>query len=333
VATTWSEVATQIQRESYAIYRVDDDTHQAVQEAWHQARAFFSSIHGNNNTGDTDDRQEELERRTGTNKVIQDGHLMGFHIPSPAKYLFRAYCDMNDQHTNRNVGKKDPQPWPSESFRIASCRLARKLDGILNQCCSEIRAQITEPQTKDTDTDTNTNTTTHTNTAGTKKRKWAGQSQSESESESNSDSSNNNIRLRRPAHNNNHCPLDYFLYHGSADPAARVSNCTAHVDRGFLIAICLTHNSPGLEVLPTATSNSNTNKQTAIDYPQYVCPEDSTQRASLFTEATSCTNLLCILAGDQWRQLDPDTAVQACVHRVRSNLRTSRLSISYELRM
>ena len=293
VATTLSEVATQIQRESYAIYRVDDDTHQAVQEAWREAREFFSSVHGN---GD-----EQVERRQAvmdSYQVIQDGHLMGFHVPSAAKYLFRAYCD------NKHVGN-DGQPWPNESFKTASCRLAGKLDEILNQCCSQIRSQLNTDTNKETD-----NTTTK---AGTK-RKCAGRSDS-----SNDD---NNI-VSRPEH----CPLDYFLYHGCVDPAI-VSNCTAHVDRGYLIAICLANNSPGLEVLPASTASGTTS-----DADCYVCPEDSTQRASLFAEAAACTNLICILAGDQWRQLDPETTVKACVHRVRNNLRASRLSISYELRI
>jgi hypothetical protein len=281
VATTLSEVATKIQRESYAIYRVDDDTHQAVQEAWREAREFFSSIHGNDS-----DQVERRKKSMDSYRVIQDGHLMGFHVPSAAKYLFRAYCD--DKH----VGKG--QPWPSESFRITSCRLARKLDEILNQCCSEIRAQSTETNNK----------------AGTK-RKRAGQS----------DSNDDNI-VSRPEN----CPLDFFLYHGCVDPAI-VSNCTAHVDRGFLIAICLTNNSPGLEVLPATDASGTTSDA------DYVYPEDATQRASLFTEPASCTNLICILAGDQWRQLDPETTVKACVHRVRNNLRASRLSISYELRI
>jgi hypothetical protein len=287
IATTLSEVAAKIQRDSYAIYRVDDDTHQAVQEAWREAREFFSSIHGNDN-----DQVERRKTIMDSYRVIQDGHLLGFHVPSAAKYLFRAYCD--DKH----IGKG--QPWPSETFRIASCRLARKLDEILNQCCSEIRAQITE--TKETD-DTATN-------VGTKRKRVGGQF----------DSSDDHI-VSRPEH----CPLDYFLYHGCVDPAI-ASNCTAHVDRGYLIAIALTNNSPGLEVLPGTASGTPSDAN-------FVCPEAFTQRASLFTEAASCTNLICILAGDQWRQLDPETSVNACVHRVRNNLRASRLSVSYELRM
>jgi hypothetical protein len=291
IATTLSEVATKIQRDSYAIYRVDDDTHQSVQEAWREAREFFSSIHGN---GSDNDQIERRKKIMDSYRVIQDGHLLGFHVPSAAKYLFRAYCD--DKH----IGKG--QPWPSETFRAASCRLARKLDEILSQCCSEIRAQIIK--TKETDDTT-------TNNAGTKRKRVVGQF----------DSSDNNI-VNRPEH----CPLDYFLYHGCVDPAI-ASNCTAHVDRGYLIAIALTNNSPGLEVLPAAAASGMASDA------DFVCPEDFTQRASLFTEAASCTNLICILAGDQWRQLDPETTVHACVHRVRNNLRASRLSISYELRI
>jgi hypothetical protein len=296
VATTLSEVAVQIQRESYAIYRVDDETHHAVQEACREAREFFSSVHGDGN--------EQVERRKtmmDSYRVIQDGHLMGFHVPSAAKYLFRAYTYCDDKHVGNG------QPWPRKSFKTASCRLAGRLDEILNQCCSEIRSQMNTDTNKELD-----NTTTKA--AGTK-RKWAGH-------QSDSSNDDNNIVISR----REHCPLDYFLYHGCVDPAV-VSNCTAHVDRGYLIAICLTNNSPGLEVLPATASG------TTSDADCYVCPEASTQRASLYAEAASCTNLICILAGDQWRQVDPETTVKACVHRVRNNLRASRLSISYELRI
>jgi hypothetical protein len=71
---------------------------------------------------------------------------------------------------------------------------------------------------------------------------------------------------------------------------AIASNYTAHVDRGYLIAIVHTNSSPGLEVLPATASGMASNAG-------YVCPEDFTQRASLFTEAASCTNLICILIG------------------------------------
>jgi hypothetical protein len=314
VATTLSEVATQIQRESYAIYRVDDDTHQAVQEAWREAREFFSSVRQHN--GD-DGNEQVLERRKtimDSYRVIQNGHLMGFHVPSAAKYLFRAHCCDDKQE---GVGKQVQQPWPSESFRSASCRLAGKLDEILNQCCSEIRSS-------------------QTNKAGSK-RKW--DSNSNSNDDDDDDDNNNIVISSRPEH----CPLDYFLYHGGGidvAPASIVSNnCTAHVDRGYLIAICLTNNSPGLEVLPatatttTAAASAGGTTSRDDDADGYVCPEAATQRASLFAEAAPCTNLICILAGDQWRQLDPETTVKACVHRVRNNLRASRLSISYELRI
>jgi hypothetical protein len=46
--------------------------------------------------------------------------------------------------------------------------------------------------------------------------------------------------------------------------------------------------SSGLEVLP-ATANG------MAGHADYVYPEDSTQRAMLYTEAASCTNLLYIL--------------------------------------
>ena len=160
-----------------------------------------------------------------------------------------------------------------------------------------------------------------------------------------------------------HCPLDYFLYHGptcrtkdnnftiktnkedSAEedvsprpllPPHVPINCSEHVDRGILIVVCLT-NVPGLEVYSRCTN-------------QYYCPEIVSHNMNLYQESEPCPGgLVCIMAGDQLRSavsnlsasLSDSSAksnktneegLRACVHRVRDNLKQSRLSISYELR-
>ena len=160
-----------------------------------------------------------------------------------------------------------------------------------------------------------------------------------------------------------HCPLDYFLYHGPTcrtrdnnstiknnktdsveeDAPSRPllppqvpRNCSEHVDRGILIVVCLT-NVPGLEVYSRCTNH-------------YYCPEIVSHNMNLYQESEPCPGgLVCIMAGDQLRSAVSDfspslsglssksnrmneESLLACVHRVRDNLKQSRLSISYELR-
>ncbi len=108
------------------------------------------------------------------------------------------------------------------------------------------------------------------------------------------------------------CPLDYFLYHNKHNAI----NCSEHVDRGILICVCLT-TVLGLEVLPR-------------DSHTFTCPEIQTHNAKLYRERQACTDLVCIMAGDQLKYINPEAT--ACVHRVRYELMQSRLSITYELR-
>jgi hypothetical protein len=171
------------------------------------------------------------------------------------------------------------------------------------------------------------------------------------------------------------CPLDYFLYHGQQErrqhqhqaashqrhgkstttkvsatgnpntittptnPTVVVPNCTAHVDRGLLIVVCLT-NVPGLEVWSRRRHGGS-----------YLCPEILSHHATLYQELEPCAGgeYVCIMAGDQLsdyccqprmtmaygaqqQRQQPRRRLNACVHRVRSNLPQARLSISYELR-
>jgi len=109
------------------------------------------------------------------------------------------------------------------------------------------------------------------------------------------------------------CPLDYFLYNGDKPNAV---SCSEHVDRGILICVCLT-NVPGLEVLPR-------------DQDAFFCPEIHTHNENLYRDRQACSGLVCIMAGDQLKEMHPQ--VKACVHRVRNDLKQSRLSITYELR-
>jgi hypothetical protein len=135
-------------------------------------------------------------------------------------------------------------------------------------------------------------------------------------------------------------PLDYFFYHNRYPSLV---NCSEHVDRGVLIVVCLT-NVPGLEVLRSCQGSC---AEFCIHH--FVCPEVLVHNSNLYQEAQdSCSNLVCIMAGDQLapllktrmgtrdeRTMNDDFAnlPMACVHRVRSHLKRTRLSISYELRL
>ena len=309
VATTISEAAASIRKHSYAIYQVNDHEtahHQAIQQAWLQAKEFFATAVSSSST-----RNDMVQRY----QVIHNGHLLGFHEPSEAKLLFRAYC-----HDCPN------QPWPSPAMQAASCVVATKLHDILQAVQAEMVSQIAVIATTTNKNEQSSFSTTRR--SGTKRRR-----EEETLSDSNChDGPSTNVATTTATTATTttatNCPLDYFFYHGPrASKTFVTSNCTPHTDRGYLVAVCLGNHVPGLQVLPaTATSGSTT--------ADYVCPEESTRHAALYSQAdTACSNRICILAGDEWRRTDPDTPVQACVHRVRDDLMAARLSISYELRV
>mmetsp|Transcript_23658 Transcript_23658/g.52637 ORF Transcript_23658/g.52637 Transcript_23658/m.52637 type:complete len:438 (-) Transcript_23658:1021-2334(-) len=140
-------------------------------------------------------------------------------------------------------------------------------------------------------------------------------------------------------------PLDFFFYHNRVPGAV---NCSEHTDRGALVVVCLT-DVPGLEVLlpPPSSPSNNTSPSSSC----FVCPgvlvRNPRQRSE--DDACRCSDLVCIVAGDQLTRLlssssssnrneatattTTATTVRACVHRVRNPLKRARLSISYELRL
>lgn len=105
------------------------------------------------------------------------------------------------------------------------------------------------------------------------------------------------------------CPLDFFFYHNQN---SSVENCTDHVDRGYLICVCLTP-VPGLEVW-------------SANHGEFLCPEE------LLKSPNCSSNLICVMVGDELRRKYP-LQLKACVHRVRAPLQSPRLSISYEIRL
>lgn len=255
VSETLSQAAESILKHSFAIYRIDTATANDIQNAWWQARCFFES-----------------NEKPSFHRVV-NGHLHGFHIPSDAKMLFRAFCG------------SPSQPWPNGEFQHASEQVANELHRLLLDCHNEMLKIKSSYYNA-----------TEEGIVSSKRQKMM-----------------NSLTLPDNALQTDWCPLDYFLYHG--DKPNSVS-CSEHIDRGVLICVCLT-TVPGLEVLPR-------------DSGCFICPEIQTHNANLYHEKQACTDLVCIMAGDQWNQTHSE--VKACVHRVRNDLMQSRLSISYELR-
>ena len=108
VTETLSQAANCVLKHSFAVYRVDEDTAEAIRVAWLQARRFFAS-----------------EDSSSFHRVVK-GHLHGFHVPSDAKVLCRAFCGSS------------LQPWPNDEFQHASEQVANKLHRLLLDCYEEL---------------------------------------------------------------------------------------------------------------------------------------------------------------------------------------------------
>ena len=187
------------------------------------------------------------------------------------------------------------QPWPTELFRQVSTDLASDLHDVLMECYKCLcRADCSDRVIED---------------------------RPSMKVECHSTSSTPSKRRRLTHIEAQHCPLDYFFYHNRN---TNNTNCSEHVDRGLLIAVCLT-DVPGLEILMEDVESKTTT---------WLCPEISIHNSNLYREipASSVSDLICIMAGGQLSQILTNE-VPACVHRVRNKLKRARLSISYELRL
>lgn len=107
VCKSMAEAANSILNNSYALIELKDDaTTSAIHQAWQEALHFFKTA---------EDGPANFPALT----VIEDGHLLGFNKPSPAKILFRSFS------------KRSRQPWPSSSFMEKSLTVAANLHDIL----------------------------------------------------------------------------------------------------------------------------------------------------------------------------------------------------------
>lgn len=303
VTSTLEEAATEIVRSSFAIFRVPPRTAFTIKDAWRQAAKILNDPP----PPPSDDNAECWTR-------IVRGHLHGYNEPSRAKRLFRAFP------------ASPVQPWPNEPFRQASQKVAAQLHGILVACHAHLRDKATvetdlkrwvpnEPSHRENESSSSqqedelfSETAAATARASSRKRRRL-------------DDGEQRIITSLPAH----CPLDYFLYHNNDSTAI---NCSEHVDRGVLIAVCLT-DVPGLEILQVKK------KEEEDSGGNWFCPEVAIHNSNLYNEKSDSlvSDLICIMAGgDLSRTIERDS-VRPCVHRVRKKLKRSRLSISYELRL
>jgi len=225
-------------------------------------------------------------------RIVQ-GHLYGYNVPSSAKRLFRAFPFSTDQ------------PWPNDTFRQASRSVADELRKLLMDILIKLHETNSTSQKMQEEKK-------EVSAIRDKKRKRQHQDPPLSIME------NDNTLAVDAARS----PLDYFFYHNQEPSAV---NCSEHVDRGLLIAVSLT-DVPGLEVLVNSTVEES-------DSWRWTCPETKVYNSRLYEEVndSSISDLVCIMAGGQLAEAIA-ADVPACVHRVRQNLKRSRLSISFELR-
>lgn len=147
-------------------------------------------------------------------QVIDDGYLLGFNQPSPAKYLFRAYCG----HPR--------QPWPRTHPDLE--RHSHGIASFLHELLTKITRELCR----------------HRDPLCMSSVPLASADCLPSERDPTS-CGRFGTAYPMPTADPSGCPLDYFFYHNRQP---HIINCSGHVDRGLLIAICLTE-VPGLEIL------------------------------------------------------------------------------------
>ena len=250
-------------------------------------------------------------------QVMDQGHLVGFHEPSPAKYLYRALFHSDTTENPSSTLQDHPrQPWHSNTFQQAATEGGSSLHCMLLQILERL---------VELGLGTVSAVNPNSSRAGRKRKSATIQHKSIDKKDS------------QPYWDT--CPMDFFFYHNqqqqdqprqahSPKDSSVVPNCTPHVDRGVLIVVVLT-DVPGL-VVQSKDENIH-------------CPE--MDHATLLQKDEY--RLACVLAGGQLEQymaarLEQDRTVYEsgksislppCVHWVKNDLDKPRVSISYELRL
>jgi hypothetical protein len=291
---TVEDAARAILRHSFAILQADSSPPadggtsivpwHVIESARQSALAYFKSCTG---TGTDAVHQCTVQSPLSRPQVIHRGNLMGFNEPSAAKYLFRAFC-----HHPR-------QPWPDTHPQLErdSCNASHVLHDLLIKILHEISK--TQDSEKTSSSQSQEWVTSRTSSHSTSQRYGFAPTTSPI-----------------PEVEKRHCPMDYFYYHNMN---TRAVNCSEHVDRGLLIAVCLS-SVPGLE-LRVGSGEGN-------EFGWY-CPEEGRQ-SQMSDQLHRAPGRIAVLAGAALKRYCHD--IPACVHRVRCPLLGPRLSISYELR-
>ncbi|KAG7356606.1 hypothetical protein IV203_001292 [Nitzschia inconspicua] len=314
VTNCMQDAAREIMINSFAVLKVNDHLTEKIRAAHNSALGFFDMVDQESTTTTKHDINAKSSKKICCKyHAIVDGNLHGYNEPSPSKRLFRAYCHSNFQ------------PWPEydDSLRLNSMRLVEELHTLLVDCCRSLiqlhSLSCTLP--------------TPPSRPSKRQRRMDKEQQLV-------------LEIPNNASDSDKSPLHYFFYHNRRPS---VANCSEHVDRGVLIVVCLT-TVPGLEVWKSYERHHRSGR--------FVCPEVLVHNARLYQEAEpACSNLVCIMAGDQLAPLLARTVEgtdasrvgehvekslyknrvanlpRACLHKVRTPLKRSRLSISYELRL
>ena len=256
-------------------------------------------------------------------QVMDRGHLVGFHEPSPAKYLYRALFHSDTTENPCTTLQDHPrQPWHSNTFQRAATEGGSSLHCMLLQILERL-------------VELGLGTVSAVNPNSSR----AGRKRKSATIQHNKDIASS-IEEKDPQPYLDACPMDFFYYHNRQQQdqprqeqspkecSLVVPNCTPHVDRGVLIVVVLT-DVPGLVV---RSKDENIH-----------CPE--MDHATLLQKDEY--RLACVLAGGQLEQymaarLEQERTVHKsgncislppCVHWVKNDLDKPRLSISYELRL
>jgi len=113
------EAATEIRRQSFALFVMSEAT-ESVHKARQTASLFFKESQIN--------PKLYLQRY----RQIHNSTLFGFNCPSPAKLLFRAWCENNQM------------PWPNDGMKVDSQNVAKVLHKILVECLRCIAKNVPE---------------------------------------------------------------------------------------------------------------------------------------------------------------------------------------------
>jgi hypothetical protein len=304
VNTTLEDAAKEILRHSFAVYRVSEDTTAKIRTAHSSAVTFFRSIDQDMTMGQSGKDAISSNTLLDPYKRIVNGHLLGYNEPSPAKRLYRAYCQSNDQ------------PWPEgqESFRWNAVALAEELHSLLVDCTHYIVEEFSKKNSS----------SARLSRPSKRVRKI-----------------NPTEVLLKLAQDSDKSPLDYFFYHNQ-HPA--VANCTEHVDRGVLIVVCLTNvpglevcrgakDNLRFVCPEILVYNANLFQEAEDSCSSLVCIMAGDQLAPLLATAGRTEEVVNQVEAEGMDGLGMSEFPKACLHRVRTPLKRARLSISYELRL